>query len=56
MKGLGEGVVMPAMQAMIAKWIPMDERAFLATIIFAGLQNCNISLRLALDLLVALCW
>ncbi len=37
-EGLGEGVALPAMQAMIAKWTPTNERAWLASIIYAGTQ------------------
>ncbi len=36
-EGLGEGVAMPAMQAMISKWTPLQERSFLAAIIYAGM-------------------
>ncbi len=35
-EGLGEGVALPAMQAMISKWAPTNERGTLAAYIFAG--------------------
>ncbi|XP_064480573.1 sialin-like isoform X2 [Ornithodoros turicata] len=34
--GLGEGVTFPAMHAMIARWLPKDERSLLSTIIYSG--------------------
>lgn len=36
--GLGEGVTFPAMHAMIARWLPKDERSLLSTIIYSGGQ------------------
>lgn len=36
MMGLGEGVTFPAMHAMIARWLPKDERSLLSTIIYSG--------------------
>ncbi|CAN7999053.1 unnamed protein product, partial [Ixodes hexagonus] len=38
MMGLGEGVTFPAMHAMIARWLPKDERSFLSTVIYSGGQ------------------
>ncbi|KAH6937103.1 hypothetical protein HPB50_025564 [Hyalomma asiaticum] len=38
MMGLGEGVTFPAMHAMIARWLPKDERSLLSTIIYSGGQ------------------
>ena len=36
LEGVGEGVTLPAMQAMMAKWLPLPERSSLAAFIFAG--------------------
>ncbi len=35
-EGLGEGVALPAMQAMLAKWTPANERGTLAAFVYAG--------------------
>ena len=35
-EGLFEGVTFPAMQAMMAKWLPLTERSILASYIYAG--------------------
>ncbi|XP_018323710.1 putative inorganic phosphate cotransporter isoform X2 [Agrilus planipennis] len=36
--GLGEGVTFPALTALIAKWVPLEERGRLGSLIFAGSQ------------------
>ena len=40
--GLFEGASFPAMHAMIAKWIPLEERSFLASFMWAGAQAGNV--------------
>ena len=37
-EGLGEGVTFPAVQAMLAKWVPLTERSRLGAAIFSGAQ------------------
>jgi len=37
-EGLGEGVTFPAMHAMIAVWVPPDERSRVAGIVYSGAQ------------------
>ncbi|CAK1547114.1 unnamed protein product [Leptosia nina] len=41
-EGLGEGPTMPAMMAMISKWIPKSERGRMGAIVFGGAQIGNI--------------
>ena len=35
-EGFFEGVAIPAMQALVAKWMPLPERSLLASCVFAG--------------------
>ena len=37
-EGLGEGVTFPAMHAMLAVWVPPQERSRLAGLIYGGAQ------------------
>nr|CAH7726652.1 unnamed protein product [Callosobruchus chinensis] len=36
--GLGEGTTYPALNALLAKWVPLGERAKLGTLVYAGSQ------------------
>ncbi|KAL0278598.1 UNVERIFIED_CONTAM: hypothetical protein PYX00_000372 [Menopon gallinae] len=36
--GLGEGTTFPGLNDLLARWIPMDERGFLGSLVFAGSQ------------------
>ncbi|KAK6624061.1 hypothetical protein RUM44_010919 [Polyplax serrata] len=36
--GIGEGAVFPALNVLIARWIPLEERGLLGSLIFAGSQ------------------
>jgi len=38
LEGLGEGVALPAMHALVSQWFPVQERSRLASIVFAGTQ------------------
>ncbi|XP_063916237.1 sialin-like isoform X2 [Zophobas morio] len=37
-EGLGEGTTYPALNALLAKWVPLDERAKMGTLVYAGGQ------------------
>lgn len=36
--GLGEGTTYPALNALLAKWVPLQERAKIGTLVYAGSQ------------------
>ncbi|CAG9863086.1 unnamed protein product [Phyllotreta striolata] len=36
--GLGEGTTYPALNALLAKWVPLSERAKIGTLVYAGSQ------------------
>ncbi|XP_065341317.1 putative inorganic phosphate cotransporter [Cloeon dipterum] len=36
--GLGEGTTFPALNALLAQWIPVEERGFWGTLVFSGSQ------------------
>lgn len=36
LEGIGEGVTFPAMHAMLARWIPPEERSKFAALVYAG--------------------
>uniref|UniRef100_V5GIW1 Sialin n=1 Tax=Anoplophora glabripennis TaxID=217634 RepID=V5GIW1_ANOGL len=38
LEGLGEGTTYPALNAMLAKWVPLGERAKIGTLVYAGGQ------------------
>ncbi|RZB39500.1 inorganic phosphate cotransporter [Asbolus verrucosus] len=37
-EGLGEGTTYPALNALLAQWVPLDERAKIGTLVYAGGQ------------------
>jgi ACS family sodium-dependent inorganic phosphate cotransporter len=37
-EGLGEGTTYPALNALLAQWVPLDERAKMGTLVYAGGQ------------------
>lgn len=38
--GLGEGTTYPALNALLASWIPRNERSKLGSLVFSGSQVC----------------
>lgn len=39
--GFGEGTTFPALNALLAKWVPAEERSKLGTLVYAGAQIGN---------------
>ena len=37
-EGLGEGTTFPALNVLLAKWVPLHERSKIGTLVFAGSQ------------------
>ncbi|KAF2903420.1 hypothetical protein ILUMI_02773 [Ignelater luminosus] len=40
--GFGEGTTFPALNAMLAKWVPLSERSTIGTLVYAGAQMGNV--------------
>lgn len=38
LEGLGEGTTYPALNALLAKWVPLNERSKIGTLVYAGGQ------------------